>query len=37
MVLLGALGLIGCKQGVVRVILSSALAGWLLQTVGWVG
>ncbi|MDM7948727.1 chromate efflux transporter [Hydrogenophaga sp.] len=37
MVVLAAVALIGFKQGVVRVILSSALAGWLFQTVGWVG
>jgi chromate transporter len=37
MVVLAAMALIRWKQGVVRVIVISALAGWLFQTLGWVG
>jgi chromate transporter len=37
MVVLAALALIRWKQGVVRVIVISALAGWLLQSLGWTG
>jgi chromate transporter len=37
LVIVAAVALIGWKQGVVRVILCSALAGWLLRTLGWAG
>jgi chromate transporter len=37
MVVLAATALIRWKQGVVRVIVASALAGWLFQTLGWTG
>jgi chromate transporter len=35
LVVIAAWALIGARQGVVRVILVSALAGWTLQAMGW--